>query len=128
MLRDLKTQDMETGKQVIANAQAVAGLNPSNPEFLDSLDQRKLFMASIEPSGKTEEDVFKSQTSQSQLSKQMADSVKELENIGSNVQPPAAPSMAANQSSPPGSAGSGLAGETGRPDQGNPALAALARP
>ncbi len=65
MLQDLKTQDMETAKGVIENAGLVAALNPTNPEFMNSLDQKKIFLTSIEPAGKGAEDVFKTETEKS---------------------------------------------------------------
>lgn len=110
MHQDLKLQDSETGKTIIANAQAVAALDPSQ-EFLKKLDTTKLFMESISHTDKTEEEIFKTQTEQSKTHKAFAEAAEDLEEQLANPPPPNVQGVPPQQASPAGMAGQGTTGQ-----------------
>lgn len=134
MLQDLKTQDVEMYKNAIGNAQVIANLKPNDPSFINSLDQKKMFIASIEPTGLTEEDVFVNQTDASAVHTAFKDAVDQLNKENSISSPqdnaaqnPTNPAQPIPSQSPASASASGQAGEvTGQPIA-NPALQAFAR-
>ena len=132
LLMDLKVQDVEMMKGAIGNAQAIAMLNPQDPTFIQSLDQKKMYIASIEPTGLTEDDVFKSQTDQSPLHKAFKDMEREID-VENSLPPipnaPMVPGMGAplpTQAGATPASASGLSGEATSQPLRNPALAAVA--
>lgn len=132
LLMDLKTQDVEMMKNAIMNAAAVRDLNPQDPTFVKSLDQKKMFLASIEPTGLTEDDVFKTQTDQSALHAAFKDTVDEINheiiNPPQDAQSPTGNnSMGGGTPRTAGASASGQSGEaTGQP-LADPAIAGLAQ-
>ena len=85
MLMDLKTQDMEMGKNALLNAQVASTLDPS---ILQRLDADKLYMKTIEPTGYTEEDVFKQEGDKPAILKAFEKVTKEVDDEISNPTPP----------------------------------------
>ncbi len=123
LLMDLKVQDMESMKNAIANAAAVAALNPNDPTFMKALDQKKMYIASIEPAGLTEDDVFKTETDQSALAAAFKKESENIDEQNSNPSPPPNAQTASGMApQPPIATGmgdasaSGFSGEaTGKP-------------
>lgn len=135
LLQDLKTQDVEMMKNAILNAQQVAMLNPSDQTFIKSIDQKKMFISSIEPTGLTEDDVMKTETTQDPVHAAFKDVVGQLEeearqsilSPSPNVQPSIQNQGMVQQSQGGAASASGAAGEvTGQPVR-NPAIAGIAQ-
>ncbi len=129
MLLDLKTQDSETAKTVITNAQLMVDMDPN---FAQELDMKKIYVESIAPTGKTAEDVYKSQEDKSPIAKQFDNAEKQID-AQNAIQPTppqnAQPQVTAQANQAPGgpASQSGNAAEAGMPPARNPALAGLAQ-
>lgn len=85
MLLDLKTQDMESGKNAITNARVISTMSP---EFNAKVDWSKLYLKTVEPTGMTEEDVFKQEPQESDILAQFKKVKDELNQENSQPSPP----------------------------------------
>ncbi len=93
MLQDLKLQDMETMQKVIGNIQQAAQLDPT---LIQRIDADKILARSIEPSGMTEDDLYKGTNNMSKLATQLGDTVKQAEAAATGQGQPA-PNTAGGQ-------------------------------
>ncbi len=122
MIRDLKTQDVEMGKNALLTAQSIAQFDP---EFAKKVDWSKLYVRLMEPTGLTEDDVFKTETDTNPLQKQYSEAAENLEESISQL-PNEIPQQPTEQlqASP---AGQILEEANPEPRGTNPALEALAQ-
>ena len=129
LLLDLKTQDGETMKNAITNAGELAKLDPA---FVQELDLKKIYVKSIEPTGMTEDDVFKIQKDMPPATENFANATAQIDAQNSiphpsqNVQQP----QGMDQGQQPAAGGaapqSGTQAEVGLPPSAAPALASIA--
>jgi hypothetical protein len=109
MLTDLKAQDMDMAKNAILNAQSIAQFDP---QFTQDIDWKKLYIASIEPTGITEDQVFKQKQPESDIQKAFKQITKELEEETLSPQSNVLPQPVPQQTNSVGS--QGIEGERGR--------------